>query len=38
MLGGAQGSAPILRVEVQEWVGTGTMKGVVVLTVAGMTV
>lgn len=37
VLGGAQGSAPILWAEVQEWAGTGTMKGVVVLTVAGMT-
>lgn len=38
VLGGAQASAPILQAEVRVWVGTGTVKGVVVLTVAAMTV
>ena len=38
VLGGAQGSTPILQAEVREWAGTGTVKGVVVLTVAAMTV
>ena len=38
VLGGAQGSAPILWAEVLEWAGTGTVTGVVVFTVAAMTV